>query len=97
MVGPTGVYLVETKHTDSELDLKSRRGLESAAAWIDAVSRRTRSTRLLLKSHGVDVEPVIVIWGGQVRGTPCVCDEMRIIHRRSSHRGGNLEETRACV
>lgn len=82
VVGPTGVYLVETKHTDSELDLTSRWGLESAAAWTDAVSRRTRSTRLLLKSHSVDVEPVIVIWGGQVRGTPCECDGMRIVHRR---------------
>jgi hypothetical protein len=80
--GPTGVYLVETKHTDSELDLNSRRGLKSAAAWVDAVRRRTRSTRLLLKSHSVDVEPVIVIWGGQVTGTPCECDGMRILHRR---------------
>jgi hypothetical protein len=82
VVGPTGVYLVETKHTDSELDLTSGRGLESAAAWIDVARRRTRSTRLLLKSHGVDIEPVIVIWGGHVRGTPCACDGMRILHRR---------------
>jgi hypothetical protein len=81
VVGPTGVYLVETKHTDSELDLSSHRGLKSAAGWVDAVRRRTRSTRLLLKSHGVDVEPVVVIWGGQVRGTPCKCDGMRILHR----------------
>jgi hypothetical protein len=82
VVGPTGVYLVETKHTDSELDLGSHCGLRSAAAWVEAVRRRTRSTRLLLKSHGVDVEPLIVIWGGQVTGTPCVCDEMRVLHRR---------------
>jgi hypothetical protein len=82
VVGPTGVYLVETKHTDSELDLGSHRGLRSAAAWVEAVRRRTRSTRLVLKSHGVDVEPLIVIWGGQVTGTPCVCDGMRVLHRR---------------
>ena len=35
-VGPSGVYLVETKHTDSELDLNTRRGLKSASAWVEA-------------------------------------------------------------
>jgi Nuclease-related domain len=81
VVGPTGVYLVETKHTDPELDLNSRRGRKFVASWAEAVRRRTRSTRLLLKSHGVDIEPLIVIWGGQVTGTPSSCDGMRILHR----------------
>lgn len=82
MVGPTGVYVVEVKNTDSVLDLSSRYGRDRTEDWVEAVRRRARSTRLLLNGHRVEVGCLIVIWGGTVSGSPQTCGGVPVIHRR---------------
>lgn len=81
-VGPTGVYLVETKFTDSLLDLRTRASREVAEAWIRKLNRRARTLSALLGPHQVSaLRKVIVIWGGAVSGTPIFCDDVLLIHR----------------
>lgn len=82
VVGPSGVYVVEVKNTDSVLDLSSRYGRDQSEEWVDAVRRRARSTRLLLNGHGVEVGCLIVIWGLEVSGSPQECAGVPVIHRR---------------
>lgn len=82
VVGPSGVYVVEVKNTDSVLDLSSRYGRDQCEEWVGAVRRRARSTRLLLNGHGVEVECVVVVWGVAVSGSPQRCMGVPIIHRR---------------
>lgn len=83
VVGPSGVYVVEVKNTDSVLDLSSRYGRDQCEEWVDAVRRRARSTRLFLNGHRVEVECLIVIWGVAVSGSPQTCGGVPVIHRRN--------------
>ena len=82
VVGPTGVYVVEVKNTESELNLESRFGRERADEWVRAVNRRARSTRLLLRRHGVGVESLVVIWGSGVMGLPQMYNGVKVLHGR---------------
>lgn len=82
VVGPTGVYLIETKHTDSTFDLGSRASREVAEAWIEKLDRRARTVTALLRTHQVNgLRKVILIWGGDVSGTPICRDDVLLIHR----------------
>lgn len=72
LVGPGGVYAVETKYTDSYTDLRLGRGQRDAEDWASQAQRNARSVRLRLGADGieVDVSPLVVVWGADVSGTP---------------------------
>ena len=75
VVGPGGVIAVETKATDSKLDL-SGRGQTRALEWMDQAFDGSRSVRLLLQSFGyrLPVSPLVVVWGSEISGTPLMGD-----------------------
>ncbi len=81
VVGPGGVYVVETKHTDSNFDARSGFGRRAIEDWVDQLNRRHRSVRGLLREHDLAVEPLIIVWGGEVRGLPLSCGGIAVIHR----------------
>jgi Nuclease-related domain len=72
VVGPGGVLAVETKSTDSRLDLGSGRGKTRTLEWIGQATEGSRSVRSLLSSFGyrLRVSPVVVVWGSAISGTP---------------------------
>lgn len=80
-VGPGGIVLIETKHTDSVFDLTSRQSRELAEGWIAKAKRRTRTVNALLRPHGAEAKAMILIWGGEVTGTPAIYDDVLVIHR----------------
>ncbi|MPZ90022.1 MAG: hypothetical protein GEU68_00065 [Actinobacteria bacterium] len=72
VVGPGGVLAVETKWTDSKLDLRSSRGKTRAHEWIQQATNGSRSVQYLLSSFGyrLRVSPVVVVWGPEISGVP---------------------------
>lgn len=74
LVGPGGVYAVETKYTDDVVDFTSLRGRSRAKSWTGQARRGARSVGALLLELGVDVYPVVVAWGNEVSHTPYVDD-----------------------
>lgn len=80
LVGPSGVYAIETKFTDSAIDLTTRRGAEWAQRWAQQAVEGTRSIRLLLlNDFAVDVYPGVLVWGSEVGGTPHFVDGVRVL------------------
>ncbi len=87
LVGPGGVYAVETKYSDSTIDLSSRRGQECAARWAEQALEGARSIRLLLWDLDVDhVYPGVVAWGSEISGNPRFINGVPIL------RPGDLQE-----
>jgi hypothetical protein len=72
VVGPDGIFAVETKRTDSKLNLRSGNGRTRALEWIEQATDGSRSVRYLLSSFGyrLRVSPVVVVWGPEISGTP---------------------------
>lgn len=83
LVGPGGVYAIETKYTDSTIDLTSRRGREIASRWADQAVEGARSLRLLLRDHQVDqVYSGVLVWGTEMTGAPCFHEGVPLLRRR---------------
>lgn len=76
LVTSSGVYVVETKYTDSVVNLKTFAGVRSAQEWAGQAHRNARSIRLMLASAGehVDTTPLVVVWGPEVSGAPVLVD-----------------------
>ncbi|HEX2051316.1 MAG TPA: NERD domain-containing protein [Actinomycetota bacterium] len=66
VVGPGGVYVVETKYTDSPVELDTWWGAACIERWDAQLARATRSVRLLLGAHDVAIGSVLVVWGAGV-------------------------------
>ena len=84
VVGPAGVCVVETKYTDSRLNLKTAAGRRTAAGWAHQAQRNARSVRLRLGSAGLHVEvaSMLVVWGPEVAGSPEVVDSSVVYRGR---------------
>jgi len=81
VVGPGGVFAVETKYTDSMIDLSCAKGHGMAFDWSNQALDGARSVRLLLTSlgHKCEVIPIVVVWGGEVSGTPLEIERVQIL------------------
>lgn len=80
LVGPGGVYAIETKYTDSSIDLDTRRGWERAARWTDQAVEGARTIRLFLRGHGApDVYAGVIVWGSEMLGTPRFVEGVPIV------------------
>lgn len=67
------VYAIDTKHTDSELDLLSKWDRPIVEQWANKAEDASRSLRLLLThAQHLDVEviPVVAVWGLEVTAAP---------------------------
>lgn len=84
LVGPGGVYAIETKYTDSRVDLTTRSGAERANWWAAQAIESARSIRLLLPNDFriLDVYPGVLVWGNEVSGTPHSVDGVPVLRRK---------------
>lgn len=83
VVGPGGVYAIETKCTDSSINLSSPRGRDWAARWADQAVAGARSIRLLLRDLDVDqVYPGVLVWGSEITGNPRFIDGVPVMRRK---------------
>lgn len=82
LVGPGGVYAIETKYTDSMIELSSRRGYEWVRPHLEQAIEGARSIRYLLWNHKVSVEPIVFVWGGEVTGSPASFDGVPVLRRK---------------
>jgi hypothetical protein len=83
LVGPSGVYAIDTKYTDSDVNFGDRRSRGIVQGWADKAYDASRSLRLLLHhNYGVSVEvsPMVVAWGPQVTGRPVLSDGVAVLH-----------------
>lgn len=82
LVGETGVYAVDTKHTDSEINLASRKDRWQVQRWADKAFDAARGFRIRLKyQYGLDVEvqPVAMVWGSEVVGERVDIDGVPVV------------------
>jgi hypothetical protein len=82
LVGPGGVYAVETKSTDSVVDLASSKGRKTAKSWIHQAQRSAQLVSAVLKGEGVEVYAVVVAWGSEVSGSPYVYEGVPVLGRK---------------
>ena len=82
LVGPGGVFAIETKYTDSTMTIEGGYGARKADEWSDQVSAAARSVRLLLRDHQIDVQPLVVVWGAEVAGLPALVGGAPIVPAR---------------
>jgi hypothetical protein len=82
VVGPGGVFAIEAKYTDSIVDLDSARGQRWAQRAVDQAIEGARSVSFLLGRHQCRVDPVVVIWGSEVTGSPAEIDGVPILAGR---------------
>lgn len=80
LVGRAGVWAVETKYTDFDINLAGP-GERYAMQWAAQAERNARTLRLLLRSSGIDitVAPLIVAWGPEISGTPASIGSVQIL------------------
>lgn len=87
LVHPSGVYVLETKYTDREVDLASRGNDPMLQDWTrNAVRGKEKMRRFLVTSHRlpVDITPLVICWGSDIRGDAKEVDGVLIV------RGGVL-------
>lgn len=83
VVGPSGVFAVETKYTDSTMD--SRTGQRLVTSWIDQSYKNARRVRFLLKhnyGHDLDVSPVVVVSGTELLALSPDVEGTQVVRRR---------------
>ncbi|MDQ3913814.1 MAG: NERD domain-containing protein [Actinomycetota bacterium] len=80
VIGTAGVYAIETKYTDSDVDLETPWGRRDVEGWSAQAARNARTIRLRLRSAGVNVEvdPVVVVWGRALAGTPTTVADVSV-------------------
>ena len=81
VVAEFGVIAVETKATECDLDLGDERSLPWVRSWVEQAKRSAWKTRCLLRSAGyvVEVTPLVVVSGIDVRGAPVCLDGVWIV------------------
>lgn len=83
VVGPSGVFAVETKFTDSAME--SRTGRSLVTSWIDQSYDNARRVRLLLKynyGHELDVSAVVVVSGTEFLTLSADVEGSQVVRRR---------------
>jgi hypothetical protein len=83
VVGPSGVFAVETKFTDSTMD--SRTGRALVTSWIDQSYDSARRVRLLLQhnyGHELDVAAVVVVSGTEFLRLSSEVEGTQVVRRR---------------
>ena len=83
VVGPSGVFAVETKFTDSTMD--SHTGRTLVMSWIDQSNENARRVRLLLEhnyGHGLDVSAVVVVSGTELLTLSPNVEGTQVVRRR---------------
>lgn len=80
LVGRAGVWAVETKYTDFDINLAGP-GARYGMQWAAQAERNARTLRLLLRSSGIDVAvtPLVVAWGPEISGTPASISSVQIL------------------
>lgn len=84
VVGPCGVFAVESKYTDSTMD--SRRGRASVRSWVDQSHDNARRVRLLLKhncGHELEVSPAVIVSGTEFLTLPADLEGTEVVRRRN--------------
>jgi hypothetical protein len=79
VLATVGVLAIETKYTDREIAMAPK-DLELLSAWAAQASESAEKIRLFFLKRGVDVAPVVVVWGQHVRGLPHDHDGVRFVH-----------------
>lgn len=82
LVGATGVYAVDTKHTDCEINLASRKDRWQVERWASKANDAAHGLQIRLKyKYGldVDVHPVAVVWGSEVVGECAEIDAVPVV------------------
>ncbi len=79
VVGPGGVYAIETKYTDSTIDFATINGRQRSDRWVEQAEEGARSVRFLLWDNNVDVYPGVVVWGGHITGGPYFRDGVPVL------------------
>jgi hypothetical protein len=85
LVGPSGVYAIDTKYTDSQVDLASKRNVKQVREWTNKAYDAARPLRLLLVHQHrirIDVTPMVVVWGTRVTGEPQMTDGVPVLKGR---------------
>jgi Nuclease-related domain len=85
VVGPSGVYAIDTKYTDSLCDLASKKNARQVRAWANKAYDAARPLRLLLvHQHRIRIEvtPMVVVWGTEVTGEPQMIDGVPVLKGR---------------
>ena len=84
VVGPAGVFAVESKYTDSTQ--ASRSGRSMIRTWIDQSYDNARRVRLLLKyNYGqeIDVDALVVASGTEFMTLPTEVEDVDVVRRRN--------------
>ncbi len=84
VLGPGGVFAIETKYTDSTLD--SKKGRATVREWVDQSRAAARRVRLLLEhnyGHCVSVEPLVIASGSDGLVLPPGFEGHDVIRRRN--------------
>jgi hypothetical protein len=84
VIGPSGVFAVESKYTDSTLD--SRVGRKVLERWIEQSHDGARRVRLLLKHHygqEVEVSALVVVSGSASLSLPADAEGIAVVRRRN--------------
>lgn len=86
LVHPSGVYVIETKYTDNEVDLAGRTTDRTLRDWCHQAEDRWRRIRaLLVIAHRlrVDITPMVVVWGSFIEGTMRELDGIKVVRGRA--------------
>jgi hypothetical protein len=84
VIGPAGVFVIETKYTDSPL--ASRSGRETVLGWIEQSRDNANRIRRLLKhnyGHDVDALPLVVTSGTELLTLPAEVEDTYVVRRRN--------------
>lgn len=87
LVSGAGVYAIETKYTDSSLDLADPRWRVRAQVWVDQAYRGARSLRFLLGHTNHEVAPVVIVWGTEMSGMPTSIEGVPILRAKDLEDG----------
>lgn len=88
VVGPGGVFAVESKNYSAEIDLRQPPG------WLSSTSQQAhtnaRKIKGLVRRHAdVEVRPVVVLWGARIANVPGGCavvhDVLYCVGRQGRH------------
>jgi hypothetical protein len=83
LVGPGGIFAIETKYTDSSVDLGSRRGQELAKRWAEQAIQGALSIRYCLwHETRQPIVPLVIVWGSEVSGSPRLVAGVPILRRK---------------
>lgn len=86
LVYPSGVFAIETKYTDREVDLEGSSTRPLLNDWRDCALKQTDKIRSFLKTSKrfvVDITPIVVVWGPRIEGTSKVVDGVLIVRGRA--------------